>query len=347
MEKVAFLAMDVHPGSITMGNMDGQGRFRGNVEFKTSERNIIEALRTVPAREKHLVLEETSLARWVAQVAKPYVTEVMISDPRENALIYKSPYKKDKVDTKKLCRLARLGEIKEVYHAETDDRAIFKTAVQHYLDMRDQQVMLKQKIKAKYRYWGVIEVDGQAVYGMESREKYLNQISHFAVARQLEHLYNIMDETVKMQELSLKQMKQLGRSYPEIREFKKIPGVGDIGAHVFDAFIQTPNPFPGRQQLWRYSRLGIREHSSDGKPLGYKTLDRSGISELKALSYIAWMAAQKGNNEVKMFYLQSLHRTHNHVHARLNTQRKILAVMYGIWRKGEKYRAEMFLGSSN
>ena len=347
MEKVAYLGMDVHPGNITLGNMDGEGGWRGNVEFKTSERNIVEALRAVPAKEKYLVLEETNLARWVAQVARPYVTKVMVADPRENALIYKSPYKKDEVDTKKLCRLARLGEIKIIYHALTDDRAIFKTAVQHYLDMRDQQVRLKGKIKAKYRYWGVIKVDGETVYGSEGREKYLEQIQHFAVVRQLEQLYRVMDETVLMQGLALKQVKQLGRSYPEVREFKKIPGVGDIGAHVFDAFIQTPDRFPGRRQLWRYCRLGIREHSSDGKPLGYKMLDKSGVSELKALSYMAWMTAQKGDNEVKKFYLQSLHHTHNHVHARLNTQRKILAVMYGLWRKGEKYRAEKFLGSSD
>jgi len=345
MKKVAFLAMDVHPGNITMGKMSGQGKFEGNVEFKTSERNIIEALKAVSAKETCLVLEETNLARWVAQVARPYVTKVMVSDPRENALIYKSPYKKDKVDTKKLCRLARLGEIKEVYHSEMDDRAIFKTAIQHYLDMRDQQVMLKQKIKAKYRYWGVIDVDGLAVYGTRSRKKYLDQISHVAVTMQMKQLYNIMDETEQMQSLALKQVKQLGRSYPEIREFKKIPGIGDIGAHVFDAFIQTPYRFPGIRQLWRYSRLGIRAHSSDGKPLGYQRLDKSGVSELKRLSYVAWMTGQKGDNEVKRFYLRSLQRTHNHVHARLNTQRKVLAVMYGIWRKGEKYRAEMFLGS--
>ena len=55
------------------------------------------------------------------------------------------------------------------------------------------------------------------------------------------------------------------------------------------------------------------------------------------------MSAMKGDNEVKRFYLKSLQTTHNHTHARLNTQRKILAVMLSIWKKGQAYRAELFL----
>ncbi|MFC1811882.1 hypothetical protein ACFL03_04265 [Thermodesulfobacteriota bacterium] len=57
------------------------------------------------------------------------------------------------------------------------------------------------------------------------------------------------------------------------------------------------------------------------------------------------MAAMKGDNEVKRFYLDSLQRTHNRKHARLNTQRKILAVIYSIWKKGAAYQPELFAGS--
>lgn len=36
----------------------------------------------------------------------------------------------------------------------------------------------------------------------------------------------------------------------------------------------------------------------------------------------------------------------NRKHARLNTQRKILAVMYTIWKKRVAYRAELFAASA-
>ena len=141
-------------------------------------------------------------------------------------------------------------------------------------------------------------------------------------------------------------MKQLGRKYAEIREFMKIPGIADINAHIFDAFIQTPFRFSKKNRLWKYCRLSITDRSSDGKALGFQRIDRSGIGELKALSFRAFVAAMSGDNEVKRFFVASLHRTHSQKHARLNTQRKILSVMYSIWKKGVAYRPEFFSGSA-
>ena len=155
-----------------------------------------------------------------------------------------------------------------------------------------------------------------------------------------------MDHTAAMKQDAEKAMVALGRNYPEIKEFKKIPGIAIVNAHTYDAYIQTPHRFARRNRLWRYCKMGVTDRSSDGKPLGYKRLDKSGIGELKALSHRAFMAAMKGDNEVKLFYLQSLQRTHNHKHARLNTQRKILCVMLGIWKKGQPYRPELFLDPS-
>ena len=345
MRKIAYLAMDVHSKYCVLGDMDFKGNFKGTQTFPTSEQNIIKALKAIKARNKHLTLEEGNLAYWAAQVAAPHVVEVIPCDPKENALIYRGPQKNDKVDTRKLCRLLRLGELKRVYHPESDERAIFKAAAQHYMDLRDQQIALKQKIKAMYYHWGVIDVAGEAVYSTAKRNDYLRQIKHLDIRNQVSRLYSVMDQTESMQERALKAMKQLGRKYPEIQQFKKIPGIGEILAHFFDAFIQTPHRFANKHRLWRYCRLGVTDRTSDGKPLGFKRLDRSGVSELKSLSYRAWMSALRGDNEVRRFYTTSLQRTFSRVHARLNTQRKIIATMYGMWKRGEPYNPKLFLDS--
>lgn len=54
--------------------------------------------------------------------------------------------------------------------------------------------------------------------------------------------------------------------------------------------------------------------------------------------------ATRRPNEVKAFYEASLQRTFDRRHARLNTQRKILAVMWALWRKEARYQAEKFSG---
>ena len=347
MRNIAYLAMDVHARHCTLGEMSADGTFRGNCEFDTSEKNIIDALKTVKAHKKYLTIEEGPLTFWTAQVASPFVTQVITCDPVQNALIYKSAQKRDKVDTRKLCRLLRLGELKHVYQPNNDQRAIFKASARHYIDMRNQLRTLKLKVKAMYRYWGVIDCFGESVYSLRGREAYLKRLKHLAVRNQIKRLYQLLDNAAAMKQEAKNAMKQLGRKYPEIREFKKIAGISDINAHIFDALIQTPHRFGKKSCLYKYCRLSITDRSSDGKQLGYKRLEKSGIGELKALSHRAFMAAIKGDNEVKRFYLNSLKRTQNRVHARLNTQRKILGTMYSIWKKGDIYQPQLFLDPSN
>ena len=346
MRKIAYLSMDVHARTIVMGDMDANGKYSGKRPFTPGENNIISALKAVKAKLKYLIIEAGPLANWVAQTANPYVTDVFICDPRQNALIHKASTKHDKLDAPKLCRLLRLGEFKEVYRPENDERAIFKAAVQHYLDLRDQLKAVKNKIKAKYRQWGVIDCFTDSVYSVSGRKKFLKQVNEHPIYLQLKRLYELMDHIEAIKEAAQKAMISLGRNYPEIKEFKKMPGVGPIGDHTFDAYIQTPHRFAKKSRLWRYCRLGVTDHSSDGKPLGYKRLDKSGVSELKASSYRAFLSAMKSDNEVRRFYYQSLQRTLSRKHARLNTQRKIVAVMYSIWKKKDAYRPELFLDPS-
>ena len=81
MRKIAYLGMDVHSNHSVLGDMDSKGNFKGNQTFPTSEQNIIKALKAIKAKNKYLTLEESNLTYWAAQVAAPYVTEVIPCDP--------------------------------------------------------------------------------------------------------------------------------------------------------------------------------------------------------------------------------------------------------------------------
>ena len=51
MIKIGYLGMDVHTGNIVLGNMDSKGNFKGNQTFFTSKENIIEAVKSIKAKE--------------------------------------------------------------------------------------------------------------------------------------------------------------------------------------------------------------------------------------------------------------------------------------------------------
>lgn len=342
---IAWLGLDAHAQHSLLGWLDDQGRRRKHWRFPTSEPQVVKHLQQIPARIKYVALEECGLSRWLAQVARPHVTEVIVCDPGHNHLISRHHHKCDAEDAYSLAHLHRLGSLKKVWQPTSDARAIFKCATQAYLDAVDRQTALKLQLKAHYRQWGVIPT-GSGVYGQAQRGRWLALIQPDAVRAQLQLLYEMLDAALEVERKSRRLMVQLGKEFPEIARLQTVPGVGRIGAHVFVAFIQEPGRFTTAQQLFRYCRLGIRDRTSDNKPLGYEQLDRRGHGVLKAISYRAWLTAVRlKSGPVHGFYQQSLARTGNEDHARLNTQRKVLLTLWCLWRQGREFDPGRFLGT--
>jgi hypothetical protein len=65
----------------------------------------------------HVTLEEGTWAAWLYDLLKPHVTELVVCDPRKNALM-KEGNKSDKIDACKLADLLRGGYLRSVYHGE-------------------------------------------------------------------------------------------------------------------------------------------------------------------------------------------------------------------------------------
>ena len=159
-------------------------------------------------------------------------------------------------------------------------------------------------------------------------------------------LYQALDNALEVQRQARRLMGQLGQPFPEIARLRTVPGVGPIGAHLFVAYLQEPTRFETPQALFRYCRRGLRDRSSDGKPLGFQPLDRCGHGGLKAVSCRAWLTATKRQNgAVYEFYLASLARTGDPVPARLNPQRKGLQTLWALWKTQRAFDPQTFLGN--
>jgi transposase len=274
------------------------------------------------------------------------VDEVVVCDARENYLISRSVRKGDEEDARALARLLRMGELKEVYQPENDRRALYKQACSHYMDLRDRQRELKQKIKSRLKRWGLFSIPGASVYSKSGRTRYLEELTHDRIRNQVEGLYEMLDHVSSQKKEARRELLELGRPFEEVHEFQKIPGLGPISAHTFDAYIQTPHRFATKQKLWRYCKLGIRKHESGERAVRRERLDPAGHGELKALSHRVVKEALRGDdeNEVQQSFQASLQRTGEESHARLNTQRKVLATMWGLWKTETAYDPNLFLG---
>ena len=311
------------------------------VTFQTSQRSMIRAVDEARLKlpgDLVLTLEEGEMAQWAADSLRGRVTRLVVCDPKQNFWIAKSSRKNDRIDALKLAKLLKGGYVHEIYHTQEADRTEFKRCVQHYHDLTSSQAALQCQIKAKFRSRGIV-VKGQRPFSEGGREKLLSLLPDKTGRQILKQEYDLLEMTQKAQDQAKRLMVSVGRSFSEIALLQTHPGIGPVWACTFSAFVQTPARFKNRSKLWSYCRLGITDRRSNGEPLHRKSLNRNGVGILKRLSFQAFGCCMKGENDVRDFYRESLRRTQNQTHARLNTQRKILANLFGMWKRGESYRS--------
>ena len=96
-----------------------------------------------------------------------------------------------------------------------------------------------------------------------------------------------------------------------------------------------------------FSRLAVVKKESGESSIGGEHLSREGNGAMKDLSRTVFNGAMRTRrmNGIKDYYLKSLRRTKNETHARLNTQRKILAVMNAVWRDETEYSDHLVTGN--
>jgi transposase len=343
---IGWLGLDCHSNQCVLALVDDEGLEVSCQSLPTRADALVKGVVLLPKKRKHLMLEEGELSRWVARLLKPYVESLVVCDPRYNHHLSRHHNKRDDRDAFTLARLRRLGEYREIWQATEPDRIAFRQAAGSYEDAVRHQTRVKLQIKSEYRQWGVI-AKGSEVYHPDKANRYLKQVPEQA-RRPVQLLYEWLECALRVEKLALRHLVETGRGFAEVARLRKVPGVGLIGSNLFVAYVQDPSRFCTNSELSRYCRLGICERTSDGKPLGYQRLDRSGQGVLKAISYRAWLTAvRRRTGPVWQFCQESRRRTGSEIHARLNTQRKVLWTLRQLWLRKEEFDPKRFLASNS
>jgi len=339
---IAWLGLDAHSRNCVLAQLDDQGNEINHWRFPTDPRQLLKHLQAIPAAVKRLMLEESNLARWISQLLRPHVQQLIVCDARRNRLISQDAHKHDRRDAFALARLLRLNEYRSVWQPTDDQRVLFKRAAQAYENSVLRQTRLKLQLKSLFQHWGLFPT-GATVFSKAGRSGLLQKLPYHALRSQALLLYELLDQALAGQSQARRLLCQAGRLFPEVQRLRSAPGVGLVGAHLFVAYVQDPHRFAKFSRLTRYCRLAIRDRTSDNKPLGFKQLDRQGNGVLKAISYRAFLqAAKRRSGPLWDFYQASLRQTGSNTHARLNTQRKILLVLWTLWLKGEEFDPNKF-----
>src|SRR5467141_1959121 len=186
---IKYIGMDIHKETISIAVMNGEGKVVMESIIETKASTILQCIQGVHG-DLHVTLEEGTWAAWLYDLLKPHVTELVVCDPRRNALM-KEGNKSDKIDACKLADLLRGGYLRSVYHGENGLRTL-KELARSYLTISKDLTRAMNRVKALYRSWGIL-CGGQQVYALRHRTEWLNKIGEAGVRRRAEFFYQQLD----------------------------------------------------------------------------------------------------------------------------------------------------------
>jgi transposase len=347
MDSVKYIGMDVHKEAISIAVLNSSGKLvmEGIIETKAS--TILQFFQGLSGN-LHVTFEEGTWAAWLYDLLKPHVTEIVVCNPRRNALL-KEGSKSDRIDARKLAELLRSNLLRPVYHGEHGVRTL-KELARSYLTISKDLARVMSRLKAIYRSWG-IPCTGKQVYAPRYRPEWLGKIQEAGVRRRAEFCYQQFDALRSLrQEVRHDLLAESGK-HSATKLLREIPFIGPIRAALIVAYLQTPHRFRTKRQLWTYIGFGIETHSSadhryvDGelrrskKQISIRGLNRNHNHDLKNLFKSAATIAAAKPGPFQEFYDALVAKGIKPEMARLTLARKIAAITLVVWKKGVRFDA--------
>src|SRR6266704_3181958 len=172
MTSTKYIGLDVHKESISIAVLNFAGKVVMECVIETKASTILQFIHGLRG-DVHLTFEEGTWAGWLYDLLKPHVTELVVCNPRKNALL-KEGSKSDRIDAHKLAELLYMSKLSSVYHGENGVRMLRELA-RSYLTMVKDLTRVMSRFKAVYRSWA-IPCTGRDVYYTRHRAEWLGKI---------------------------------------------------------------------------------------------------------------------------------------------------------------------------
>src|ERR1700687_35993 len=348
MDSAKYIGLDVHKESISIAVLNAAGKIVMECVIETNATLILQFLRGLRG-DLHVTFEEGTSAAWLYDLVKPYVREVVVCDPRRNALL-NAGSKSDRIDARKLAELLRGNQLQPVYHGEHGVRTL-KELVRSYLTISKDLARVMTRVKALYRSWA-IPCTGKQVYSPHHRAEWLAKITEPGVHRRAEFYYQQLDALRTGRQEVRRELLAESKKHKAWKLLCQIPSIGPIRAAVLLGILQTPHRFRTKRQLWTYGGVGIETSSSADhhvvkgqlerkkKQVEIRRLNRNYNHDLKNLFKGAAIVAATKPGPFAEFYAELLAKGMRQEMARLTLARKIATIVLIVWKRGVCFDAQ-------
>jgi transposase len=343
-----YIALDVHQATTVTSVLNAAGREVDQSVIATKSQPIRSYLEGFSG-PLHVTLEEGTYAAWLYDLLEGRVAELVVCDPRHNALL-KEGSKTDRNDARKLADLLRTGMLRPVYHGSRSVRPL-QELVHSYEALVEDTTRAMNRIKALYRRRG-IDCAGRGVYTQKQRASWLEKLPAGATRLRGELLHDQLDHTRSLRRKARLALLKESRKHQISTRLREVPGLGPLRVARLIAWIQTPHRFRTRRQFWTYSGLGLVIFDSSeyrlvkgrvvrrAQPVKIRGLNRNHQPRLKEIFKSAALSAIRQPGPFKEYYDCRVQQGRDPALLRLSVARKLAALVLSLWKKGGRYRAE-------
>lgn len=118
---------------------------------------------------------------------------------------------------------------------------------------------------------------------------------------------------------------------------RTIPGIGLVSAASLVADIGSITRFKGPKQLVAYLGLDCRIYESGTSVRGKSYITKRGNKRLRTVLFSATVIAKRYIPELKAYYEKKLNEGHHHFAALCATERKLVNIIYAVWKRGTPF----------
>ena len=159
-----------------------------------------------------------------------------------------------------------------------------------------------------------------------------------------ENVYKSIEEKItfletqlkKTKELILKTAKEDEKLYQKVEKIRTIPGVGFVTALTIIAETNGFELFSSLKQLTSFAGYDVVQNQS-GKYQGKTRISKKGNSHIRRILFMPAFTTVKMDNVFQKLYQRVYDRTKIKMKAYTAVQRKLLCIIYTLWKKDEEF----------
>ncbi len=339
---IYYIGADVHSNNTELA-VEHQGQIVQRHSVPTTVRAIRAVLDTLQGH-KHLALEEGPLAGWLYRNLVDHVDSLVVCDPRRNKWIASDGDKDDRISAAKLAGLLRGQYLRAVHHSRDEQRVRLKRWVHLYEDRVREATRTINKLRACAREYGE-RVPGRALHDTAARQEWFAALANADLVAQLRLLFKGYEVTVEQVRQARRHLTKQAKAFAIVGYWQELPGMGLIRAVTLLAYLDTPWRFKSKSKLWKYCGVGLQRATSGQ--------DRQG-REHPAQLQLAWPVNKQIKNVVVGATISAIHSQDNGFrryyermlsdgtlvsNARHAVARKLLTVLWGMWKSNRRFDA--------